>query len=83
MKSRPKKLFRGIRKVRIVTINRRRDVGRAADLVDVRVNCEQNSLLYRVRPRKQGACHTRDAEGRTRETCYYRRLEDAEKLTFV
>ena len=33
------------------------------DLVDVRVNCEQNSLLYRVRPRS-GVCHTKDASGK-------------------
>lgn len=43
------------------------------ELVEVRTNCEQNSLLYRVRPRG-GVCHTKDAEGRTRPTCYYRRL---------
>jgi phosphoribosyl-AMP cyclohydrolase len=47
--------------------------GDVLDLVDVRVNCEQNSLLYRVRPRS-GACHTRDASGRTRPNCYYRRI---------
>ncbi len=57
--------------------------GDVLDLVDVRVNCEQSSLLYRVRPRNRGACHTRDAEGRTRETCYYRRLDDGEKLKFI
>ena len=45
------------------------------DLVDVGVNCEQNSLLYRVRP-AGGVCHTRDADGNTRATCYYRRLSD-------
>ena len=31
--------------------------GDVLDLVEVRVNCEQNSLLYRVRPRG-GVCHT-------------------------
>jgi phosphoribosyl-AMP cyclohydrolase len=46
------------------------------DLVEVRVNCEQNSLLYRVRPRGQGACHTRGADGVARPGCYYRRLND-------
>jgi phosphoribosyl-AMP cyclohydrolase len=45
------------------------------DLVDVRVNCEQNSLLYLVRPVQTGACHTRDAQGNTRPTCYYRSVE--------
>lgn len=49
--------------------------GDVLDLVEVRVNCEQNSLLYLVRPRCAGACHTRDAAGRTRRTCYYRALD--------
>ena len=44
------------------------------DLVEVRVNCEQNSLLYIVRPRNDGICHTKGADGRTRGTCYYRKL---------
>jgi phosphoribosyl-AMP cyclohydrolase len=58
--------------------------GDVLDLVEVRVNCEQNSLLYCVRPRQGGVCHTRDAAGRTRKSCYYRRLTDAEpELEFV
>jgi len=44
------------------------------DLVEVRVNCEQNSLLYLVRPVQNGACHTRDKQGETRSSCYYRRV---------
>jgi phosphoribosyl-AMP cyclohydrolase len=48
--------------------------GDVLDLIEIRVNCEQNSLLYRVRPRAGGACHTRDATGSTRPACYYRRL---------
>ena len=44
-------------------------------LVEVRTNCEQNSLLYRVRP-QGGVCHTQDADGNTRGACYYRRLTD-------
>lgn len=49
--------------------------GDVLDLVEVRVNCEQNSLLYLVKPRRLGACHTRDAKGRTRKSCYYRVLD--------
>ena len=49
--------------------------GDVLDLVDVRVNCEQNSLLYRVRPRA-GVCHTRGPDGHTRRRCFYRRLDD-------
>jgi phosphoribosyl-AMP cyclohydrolase len=44
------------------------------ELLEVRVNCEQNSILYRVRPAGQGACHTKGADGRARSGCYYRRL---------
>lgn len=47
--------------------------GETFDLLEVRVNCEQNSLLYIVRPRRGGICHTKNAEGEPRD-CYYRRL---------
>lgn len=50
--------------------------GDTLQIVEVRVNCEQNSLLYRVRRLGQGVCHTRDAQGRTRVSCYYRRIVD-------
>ena len=46
------------------------------DLEEVRVNCEQNSLLYVVRRRGSGACHTKDRDGTARAGCYYRRLTD-------
>ena len=43
------------------------------------VNCEQNSLLYLVRPFPEGArhgiCHTRDARGEPRRGCFYRRID--------
>jgi len=56
--------------------------GDVLDLVEVRVNCEQNSLLYRVRPRR-GVCHTVGPDGLARTRCYYRRLDDAgQALTF-
>lgn len=46
------------------------------DLIDIRVNCEQNSLVFLVRPRPGGGvCHTRDASGATRPGCYYRSLK--------
>ena len=45
------------------------------DLKEVRVNCEQNSLLYLVKPRRTGACHTKDERGRSRVSCYYRALD--------
>jgi phosphoribosyl-AMP cyclohydrolase len=43
-------------------------------LIEVRVNCDQNSLLFLVKPVAKGACHTRGAGGTARESCYYRRI---------
>ncbi len=58
--------------------------GDVLDLVDVRVNCEQNSVLYRVIPRKGGVCHTKDQAGNARLTCYYRQaLDSVQDLEFV
>ncbi|MEQ8352413.1 MAG: phosphoribosyl-AMP cyclohydrolase [Leptospiraceae bacterium] len=47
------------------------------DLLEVRINCEQNSLLYLVRPRAGGVCHTRDDSGQTRSSCYYRKFDSS------
>ena len=47
--------------------------GEVFDLIDVYVNCEQNSLLYLVRPRRGGICHTKNKKGEARN-CYYRKL---------
>ena len=57
--------------------------GETFDLIDVCVNCEQNSLLYRVRPKRGGICHTRNRSGQPRN-CYYRRLDlDTLKLVNI
>jgi len=48
--------------------------GETFDLVDARVNCEQNSLLYRVRPRRGAICHTKNKAG-TPRNCYYRKID--------
>jgi phosphoribosyl-AMP cyclohydrolase len=47
--------------------------GNTFELSEVRVNCEQNSLVYLVLPKREGICHTRNSRGRARN-CYYRRL---------
>ncbi len=52
-------------------------------IVDVRVNCEQNSLLYLVRREGAGACHTKDDAGVARSGCYYRSFSDADSLEFT
>lgn len=52
--------------------------GDVLEIVEVCVNCEQNSLLYSVRPKGAGACHTKGADGQARSGCYYRVLRDGE-----
>lgn len=56
--------------------------GDVLDLVEVAVNCEQNSLIYKVRKAGTGVCHTKNAEGQTRPTCYYRSVVDPDTLRF-
>ncbi|MFO7870037.1 MAG: phosphoribosyl-AMP cyclohydrolase [Kiritimatiellia bacterium] len=55
--------------------------GNSFELVEVYVNCEQNSLLYRVRPLGEGICHTKNRRGGARN-CFYRRVNmDTLELT--
>ena len=53
------------------------------EIHEIRVNCEQNSILYKVRPKGKGACHTKNASGRSRPGCYYRKLNADGTLEFV
>ncbi len=55
--------------------------GDILELIDVRINCEQNSLLYLVRLKGDGTCHTKEND-RTRYGCFYRGIANA-KLKFV
>lgn len=57
--------------------------GETFDLLEAYVNCEQNSLLYLVRPKRGGICHTKNHAGQPRN-CYYRRIDlDTLALTNV
>lgn len=47
--------------------------GETFALLDVFVNCEQNSLLYIVRPNRGDICHTKNKDGKPRN-CYYRKI---------
>jgi phosphoribosyl-AMP cyclohydrolase len=42
---------------------------------EIRVNCEQNSLLVLVTPQGKGACHAKRPDGSPYPSCYYRRLD--------
>lgn len=56
--------------------------GDKLQLVDVLINCEQNSLVYLVKLLGKGSCHTKEASGEPRFSCYYRRIKDG-KLEFI
>ena len=49
---------------------------------EIRINCEQNSLLYMVTPMGKGACHAKKDNGLPYKSCYYRRIQ-GDKLEFV
>lgn len=57
--------------------------GDTLSIVEVRVNCDQNSLLYLVKMVGTGSCHTKKADGATRFGCYYRKVADDGTLQFV
>lgn len=54
--------------------------GETFELLEARVNCEQNSLLFVVRPNRGSICHTKNEKGEPRD-CYYRRIDlDTQEL---
>lgn len=54
--------------------------GNEFELLEIRVNCEQNSLVYRARPLKGNICHT-SYKG-VANNCFYRRL-DMDTMTLI
>ena len=54
--------------------------GETFALVEAYVNCEQNSLLFVVRPERGGICHTKNSQGVPRN-CYYRRIDMTDGTT--
>jgi phosphoribosyl-AMP cyclohydrolase len=50
---------------------------------EIRINCEQSSLLFLVAPQGKGACHAKQPDGAPYKSCYYRRIEDDNTLELV
>jgi phosphoribosyl-AMP cyclohydrolase len=50
---------------------------------EIRINCEQNSLIYMVTPQGKGACHAKKEDGNPYKSCYYRKIGDFDKLEFI
>ena len=49
---------------------------------EIRINCEQNSLLFLVIPEGKGACHAKNKENLPYSSCYYRKINN-NKLEFI
>ena len=62
---------------------KRKTSGDYLEIIEVCVNCEQNSLLYRVKPKGKGACHTKNKDGTPRSGCYYRAIKNTNELKFI
>jgi phosphoribosyl-AMP cyclohydrolase len=50
---------------------------------EIRINCEQNSLVYLVTPQGKGACHAKQPDGLPYKSCYYRRIRTDGTLELV
>lgn len=48
---------------------------------EIRIDCDQDAILYIVTMEGYGVCHTRTTEGRARRRCFYRRLQEDGTLT--
>jgi len=50
---------------------------------EIRINCEQNSLLYLVTPQGKGACHAKKENNNPYTTCYYRKINKDNSLEII
>ena len=50
---------------------------------EIRINCEQNSLLYLVTPQGKGACHAKKENGMPYSSCYYRKINNDNSLEII
>lgn len=50
---------------------------------EIRINCEQNSLLYLVTPMGKGACHAKKENGAPYKTCFYRKILPGNVLEII
>ena len=50
---------------------------------EIRINCEQNSLLFLVIPEGKGVCHAKKSDGLPYPTCFYRKIENGQLITIT
>ena len=57
--------------------------GDTLKIEEIRINCEQNSLVYLVTPQGTGACHAKKQDGTAHTSCYYRKISSDNTLEFI
>lgn len=55
--------------------------GNTFELIEIYVNCEQNSLVFKVKQKREGICHTKNKNNKYRN-CFYR-MYDFEKNKLI
>lgn len=58
--------------------------GNMMKIAEILVDCDQDCLIFKVEKTEGGACHTKNAQGIYRNSCFYRKIEPTgEKLLFL
>ena len=60
--------------------------GNYLKVAKVLIDCDQDSLIYQVTLKKEGACHTtvvKDGKKQHRQSCFYRELTNIKKLKWL
>ncbi|GAB4334921.1 MAG: phosphoribosyl-AMP cyclohydrolase [Flammeovirgaceae bacterium] len=50
---------------------------------EILVDCDQDSLIYKVTRLGKGACHTKNSNGKTRTSCFYRKIKNLNELNWI
>lgn len=53
------------------------------EVQEILIDCDQDALIYKVKKIGLGACHTKNSNGETRPSCFYRKLDENKKLSFL
>lgn len=53
------------------------------EIKEIRVDCDQDAIVYQVHRKGSGSCHTKNSKGETRTSCFYRKINQESKLDYL